>query len=192
MGFLLNKLKRIYKYLHFKKYSTFGNNFKNGVHADCIADKPGLIEIGHHCEVNGTLYSMDNGRIKIGNNTVIHANTLIGSVKKIEIGNNVIISNNIKIYDNNNHPTDPKIREQMCKESFYGEKWRWTYADRKPVMIEDNVWIGERSTILKGVHIGKGSIVASNSVVVKDVPPYSIVAGNPAKIVKMLEINNGE
>ena len=59
-------------------------------------------------------------------------------------------------------------------------------------MIEDNVWIGERSTILKGVHIGKGSIVASNSVVVKDVPPYSIVAGNPAKIVKMLEINNGE
>ena len=70
---------------------------------------------------------------------------------------------------------------------FYGDAWRPTKSDNKPVFIEDNVWIGEFASVLKGVHIGLGSIVASNSVVVKDVPPYSIVAGNPAKVVKRIE-----
>ena len=55
-----------------------------------------------------------------------------------------------------------------------------------PVVIEDNVWIGEYATVLKGVTVGRGSIVASHSVVTKDVEPYSIVAGNPAKKVKEL------
>ena len=55
------------------------------------------------------------------------------------------------------------------------------------MVIEDNVWIGQYSTVLKGVTIGRGSIVATKAVVTKDVPPYSIVAGNPAKVVKYIE-----
>ena len=56
-----------------------------------------------------------------------------------------------------------------------------------PIVIEDNVWIGEYSAVLKGVTIGEGAIVASHSGVTKDVPSYSIVAGNPAQVVKKLE-----
>ena len=106
---------------------------------------------------------------------------------KIYIGNYVIISNHVTIYDNNNHPTEPLKRKQMCIDGFYGEAWSWVHSDHRPVVIEDNVWIGEYSTILKGVTIGRGSIVGCHSVVTKDVPPYSIVAGNPAKVVKKIE-----
>ena len=61
------------------------------------------------------------------------------------------------------------------------------YIYRKcPVVIEDNVWIGEKASIMPGVHIGKGAIIAANSVVTHDVPAYAVVAGVPAKIVKQL------
>lgn len=185
-------LKKLRSARQFHKYAAFGTDFKFYHCSGCFADKPGLIQIGDHCDISGVLYSMGEGRIRIGCNTVIHRDSFIGSVNSIQIGNCVIISNNVKIYDNNNHPTSPKIREEMCRNGFYGEPWRWTYAKNKPVVIEDNVWIGERSTILKGVHIGKGAVVASNTVVVKDVPPFSLVAGNPGRVVKQLEKDNDD
>lgn len=185
-------LKKLKSARQFHKYATFGSDFKFYHCSGCFADKPGLIQIGDYCDISGVLYSMGEGRISIGSNTVIHRNSFIGSVNSIQIGNCVIISNNVKIYDNNNHPTSPKIREEMCRNGFYGESWRWTYAKNKSVVIEDNVWIGERSTILKGVHIGKGAIVASHTVVVKDVPPLSLVAGNPGRVVKQLEKDNDD
>jgi len=76
----------------------------------------------------------------------------------------------------------------MCASgNFYSDDWNWNKSESSPIIIEDNVWIGERSTILKGVKIGRGSIIASNSVVTKNVPAYTIVAGNPAVVVKHLE-----
>ncbi|MBR0310679.1 MAG: hypothetical protein IJQ97_07320 [Paludibacteraceae bacterium] len=60
------------------------------------------------------------------------------------------------------------------------------YWQRCKVVIDDNVWIGEKSSILPGVHIGRGAIVAANSVVTHDVPAYSVVAGVPAKVIKQL------
>lgn len=61
-----------------------------------------------------------------------------------------------------------------------------------PVIIEDNCWLGFNSEVLSGVHIGKNSVVAAHAVVTKDVPPYSIVAGNPAKIVKQYNFETHE
>lgn len=58
-------------------------------------------------------------------------------------------------------------------------------ADARPVVIEDDVWIGRRALILPGVRIGQGAIVAAGAIVTKDVPPYAVVAGNPARIIKM-------
>jgi len=74
----------------------------------------------------------------------------------------------------------------MSKSGFYGDAWSAKHSSSAPIIISDNVWIGERATILKGVSIGQGAIVAMGSVVTKDVPDYSIVAGNPARIVKYL------
>lgn len=170
----------------FQKNAVFGQNLRVYEHSGCFADCPGLIKIGHHCDISGVLYSMGKGTIEIGDYTEIRENSFVGSVCSIKIGSYGIISNHVKIYDNNNHPTDPAIRKQMCINGFYGEPWRWTHAKSAPVVIEDNVWIGERSTILKGVTIGEGSVIACNSVVVQDVPPYSVAAGNPARVVKSL------
>ena len=156
----------------------------------CMSMEKNNIIIGKHCEINGRLSSFENGKITVGDNLYMGYRSFIGAMESISIGNNVIISSDVKIYDNNNHPTSPVEREKMCHSDFHGELWTWKYADHKPVIINDNVWIGENATILKGVSIGRGSIVASHSVVTKDVPEYVIVAGNPARVVKQL--NHGE
>ena len=181
---LPKRIKRYYKYKKFEKYAKVGENLNICIRSNCTAEEAGHIRIGKNCEIYGTVQSMGKGEIRIGDHTAIYERSIIGSIESITIGNCVIISNEVHVFDNNNHPTSPKAREKMCLEGFHTDAWHWKHADSKPIVIEDNVWIGERSTILKGVTIGKGAVVACNSVVTKDVPPYTIVAGNPARIVK--------
>lgn len=182
-----NSIRRRINYNKFVKYSEFGKKLDLGTHSECRSDNPGTIKIGNNCRIFGSIISQDNGRISIGDNTCIYYRSHIGSVNSITIGKCVIISNHVNIYDNNNHPTSPIIRKKMSLGGFDGDPWRWKHSANAPVVIEDNVWIGEYSAILKGVTIGEGSIVASHAVVTKDVPPYSIVAGNPAVVVRKLD-----
>ena len=181
-------IKAIYKAKQFHKHSCVGLGTKFGQTARCInqtGDKC-AISIGCNCDIDATISAHQNSRITIGDCTTIRYNSVVGAVDKIQIGSHVIISNNVHIYDNNNHPTDPKTRWEMCETGFYSEKWNWKYSEHRPIKIEDNVWIGERCTILKGVVIGEGSIIGCDSVVTHNIPPYTIAAGNPAKVVKKL------
>lgn len=107
-----------------------------------------------------------NACIKIGNGTYLNRNTLIVSQDRVEIGNNCKISWDVIIMDSDLHPLP-------------GE----TQVDSKPIIIKDNVWIGCRVIILKGVTIGSGAIIAAGAVVTKDIPANSIAAGVPAKII---------
>lgn len=182
-----NRIKLRYKYEQFKEFAEGGENLNLCVRANCIADGPGRITIGKNCRVYGTIQSQGDGKITIGDYCVISERCVVGAVEQITFGNCVGISNHVHIFDNNNHPTSPNVRRKMFMDGFEGEAWRWTHAESKPIVIEDNVWVGEYAAILKGVTIGTGSIVASHAVVTKDVPPYSIVAGNPARVVKTIE-----
>ena len=182
------KIRKHIKIKGFKKFANISGKLDIGEFSDCNADHLGMITIGRSCRIFGRLESRGNGKITIGDNTCIYNRTVIGSVDSITIGNCVIISNHVHIYDNNNHPTSPAVRHEMCLNGFEGEAWRWVHAEWAPIVIEDDVWVGEYSAILKGVTVGRGSIVASHAVVTKDVPPYTIVAGNPARVVK--ELNN--
>lgn len=131
----------------------------------------------------GTLASQSNGKIIIEENVKIGDNSYIGSVESVIIGKNTVISTNVTIMDNNNHPVNPDDRLSYChlvQTPYRG----WKYSNSKPINIGQNVWIGTNARINKGVIIGDNSIVAANSVVTKDIPPNSIAAGNPAKIVK--------
>ena len=128
------------------------------------------------------------GRCQIGDHFYLGSNSFIGSACEIRIGNCVIISNDVKIYDNNNHPISPSARMEMSLYGFNNDRWSWKHAAYAPVVIEDNVWIGQFVTVLKGVTIGRGSIIATRAVVTKDVPPFTIVAGNPAKVVKSIDV----
>lgn len=180
----LNRLKRWYKYTHFRMYAEFGEKLDISSRSDCSAERPGSITIGDNCRIYGRLQTQDSGEIRIGNNSCVYLDSVIGSVNSIRIGNCVIISNHVHIYDNNNHPTSPRRRHQMCLDGFEGDAWQWRHSESAPIVIGDDVWIGEYAAVLKGVTIGEGSIVASHAVVTKDVPPYTIAAGNPARVVK--------
>lgn len=184
---LIDKLKIKVKRQRFKNLCQVGDNLNVGSIANVFKEEGGRIEIGNNCDIHATLSVKSGAIIKIGNNTTIRGFSVVGAVENITIGNCCIISNNVHIYDNNNHPTDVDIRHKMCLNGFYGDAWNWKYSSHSPIIIEDDVWIGERSTILKGVRIGRGCIVASNAVVTKDTPPLSIVAGNPAVVVKRLK-----
>ncbi len=182
-----NKFIVQYKIRVFKQNSLYGKGTCFDAQAACRNGSKDVknILIGNNCMIRGILTTCGKGKIVIGDNTYLGIGSHIGSVENVTIGNDVIIAGHTHIYDNNNHPTDPAERLQMTQSGdFFGPLWSWERSDHKQIIIEDNVWIGEKCAILKGVKIGKGAIVGCNSVVTHDVPEYTIVAGNPAKIVK--------
>jgi acetyltransferase-like isoleucine patch superfamily enzyme len=107
--------------------------------------------------------------VEIGHTVAINYFTMIVAFAKITIGNNVLIGPHVLIHSGNHRFADPKIniREQGHEQA--------------PIDIEDDVWIGGHAVILPGTRIGCGAIVAAGAVVTKDVEPYAIVAGVPAK-----------
>jgi len=119
--------------------------------------------------------------VSIGNNTFIGGSTLV-CAEQIEIGNDVMISWGCTIIDHNAHAVNWKMRIDDVRDTMRGTK-DWTNVKIKPVRICDKAWIGFNSLILKGVTIGEGAIVGAGSVVTRDVAPFTIVAGNPARVV---------
>ena len=109
--------------------------------------------------------------IKIGNGSGIGANCSIPT--GVTIGENVMMGIDILMFTNEHRHDDITIP--------MGAQGR---TEVEPIVIEDDVWIGSRSLIMKGVHIGHGAIIAAGSVVTKDVPPYEIWGGNPAHFLK--------
>jgi len=129
------------------------------------------VYIGHNCD-----FICKN--IFIGNNVFIgnHA-SFISANSKIIIGNYVMFGPHVTIRGGNH-------RIDVIGEYMYNVKEKLPENDQN-VIIQDDVWVGCNVTILKGVTIGRGAVVAAAAVVTKDVPPYSIVGGNPAKIIKL-------
>ena len=115
------------------------------------------------------------GKIIIGNNTGISNSTIV-SCSKIIIGNNVLIGGSCKIYDTDFHSINPV------------ERIKGAGTKCKDVTICDGVFIGAHSIILKGVTIGKNSVVGAGSVVTKDIPENEVWGGNPAKFLKTIDV----
>lgn len=127
-----------------------------------------------------------NGYVEVGDYSLING-ALVMAEEKITIGKYCIISWCVGIADSDFHPIDPALRrlDAIALNPFSGNNER-PIITTKPVIICDNVWIGMNAVILKGVTIGENSIVAAGSVVSKDVPPNTIVAGNPARTRKKI------
>ena len=136
-------------------------------------------EYGHNIRIPAgcTFSGLEN--IFVGNNVIFGCNTRILTTKaKLIIGNHVMFGPGVTIVTGN-HRTDV-LGKYMCAI---------TDADKRPeddqdIIIKDDVWIGSNAIILKGVTIGQGSIIAAGAVVTKSFPPYSIIGGNPAKLLR--------
>jgi acetyltransferase-like isoleucine patch superfamily enzyme len=148
---------------------AFRKNFHAG--ADCILN----------CDAS---FDRPHAIISIGDRSYIGKSHLVAA-EKISIGNDVIISWGVTIVDHNSHATAWDDRRQDILDWHLGKK-NWQDVKISPVLISDRVWIGFNATILKGVKLGEGCVVGACSVVTKDVPPYAVVAGNPAKIIRQL------
>lgn len=144
----------------------FGGNISIGDYATLICSSDKKIDI--------STWQTDklNGSISLGNYILISPGTSIRSAESIDIGDSTMIASDVVITDSD----------------WHGIYDRTDYvATPKPVKIHKNVWIGERSIILKGTQIGENSIIGAGSVVHGDIPPNSVYAGNPAKEVKKLD-----
>ena len=154
---------------------------------DNLAKNQDLISIGKDSVIRGQLLVFPHGgKIEIGESCYVGEGTRIWSANSIKIGNRVFISHNVNLHDTNSHSIDPVLRYKHFQAIMsVGHPITNDFdIQSKAVYIEDDVWIGFNSTILKDVKIGRGSIVASCSVVTKNVPDFVIVAGNPARVVK--------
>jgi acetyltransferase-like isoleucine patch superfamily enzyme len=144
------------------------------------------IRLGRDVICRGILRSesFQPGQIVIGDNVYLGDDTLIASAAQVSIGAFTMLAHGVQVFDNNSHPLDATERErdqQIAVGNIQGQRPAIASA---PIWIGENSWIGFNAIVLKGVRIGPRSIVAAGSVVTKDVPPNSVAAGNPARVIK--------
>lgn len=137
-----------------------------------------------HVDMFGQIFSYASGKVIMHEWAKIGPGSVITAVNKVEIGKDTAIATGVTIIDNNTHPINPEDRRYMRHTPHGSLERQNQYSANAPIIIGENVWIGTRSRIQKGVTIGDNAIIAANSVVTKDVPANAIAAGNPAKIVK--------
>ncbi len=170
-----------------RSFKVLGRNSTLGIYSTYIGEE--YISIGNcsHIGNYGRLTAYDyyfftkqtfNPKIIIGDNCSIGEQSHITAINSISIGNNVLTGPRVLITDNahgasvdNNIDIAPISRKLTSNGA---------------VVIEDNVWIGEGAMIMPNVKVGEGSIIAANSVVTKDIPPYCVAAGSPARIIKKI------
>ena len=185
INFIVKILNKTKSFIAKSKIDKFGKN--SIVH--CLVfkrDKSSKIFIGNNCLINGRLVTeYKDSQIEIKNNVFIGGNTILDCLSKIFIDDNVLISYECILADHDSHSIDSDKRKNDLAR-FKQNQMIWSDVSTKPINIHKNAWIGMRSIILKGVTIGEGAIVAAGSVVTKDVPDYTLVAGNPAIIKKKL------
>jgi acetyltransferase-like isoleucine patch superfamily enzyme len=148
-----------------------------------ISLKPNCsVFIDENTQIQGRLiFDRENASISVGKRVFLNGSII--AAKNISIGDDVLVSWGVTIVDHNSHSISFSKRSEDVINWREGKK-DWTHVKIAPVNIKNKVWIGFNSIILKGVTLGEGSIVGAGSVVTKDVPPWTIVAGNPTKIIR--------
>lgn len=147
------------------------------------------ITLGANSHVRGELLTFAyGGKIEIGSFCFIGEGSRIWSGEHIRIGDTVMISHGVNVIDTNSHETNHQERADGCIRIITeGHPTCKGNIKTAPIHIKDNAWINFNSFIMKGVTVGEGAIVGAHSVVTRDVPPHTLVAGNPAVVIKSLK-----
>jgi galactoside O-acetyltransferase len=184
-------LRKVIKFLyHFYLTKRFRNKLTIGSESKLAFNKFKFkdgctIAIGQKSIIESNVYfDKPGGHIIIGERTFIGGSKLV-CADKIEIGDDVLISWGCTIVDHDSHSLLFSERKNDVLNGLKGIK-NWANVTTKPVKINNKAWVGFEVRILKGVTIGEGACIAAGSLVTKDVPPYTLVGGVPAKILKSL------
>ena len=118
------------------------------------------------------LVSIQGGTLEIGDRTLVNYGGSIAAASSVKIGSRCLIGTHAIIMDNDFHRIEPERR--------------YEWPESRPIVIEDNVWLGARVIVLGGVTIGEGSCIGAGSLVIHDIPPRSLAAGVPAKVIRTL------
>ena len=169
-----------------KQYISSGKNLRLRKHCRIINnqnDRSAII-LGDNVIVDGELIVLsDYGKIQIGSDVFIGEGSRIWSGALISIGDRVLISHNVNILDSSFHDLSAKSRYKQCQRIF--NQWIIEVGDipARQIRIDDDAWIGFGATILKGVHIGRGAVVAAGAIVTKNVDPFTVVGGPTAQVI---------
>ena len=158
--------------------------------ASFFSEKPVGFRLGFasgnygHC----LFYTGKNGEIRIGKFVTLQCVRLISN-ELIDIYDHCMISWGVTITDSwiteESMPTD--VKRNILENAARSNHRQMNFIEPRKVVIHENVWIGFEAVILPGVEIGRGSIIGAKSIIADDIPPYSVLAGNPGRVVKTLE-----
>lgn len=177
-NYITTKQRKTFKHFGENSYVPYPNMIIN----------PQYICIGNNfsCFYNVRIEAWDKYReqnftpeITIGNNVTFNTDCHIGCINKVVIGNNVLVASRVYISDHSHG--------DISLEALENPPEMRNLVSKGPVIIEDNVWIGEGVCIMPGVTIGKNSIIGANAVVTKNFPANTVIAGVPAAVIKILE-----
>lgn len=160
---------------YLRSATTIGSRVR--VWGSPVVSNHGVLEIGERVRINSGPVTTEIGvregaRMTIGRQTFINYGCSISASLLVTIGPRCNIGSLVILMDNDFHSVDPDRRDEPPPSA--------------PIILEENVWVGVRAVILRGVTIGAGSVVAAGSVVSKDVPPRSLVGGVPARLIRKL------
>lgn len=146
----------------------------------------GRLVVGQRSLIRGSIVlELDTSDVHIGSNSLVLYGTIIDCVESIVIEDDVLISYLCVVADSDGHST--RLSERLEDLQLWRtNRFEFAHAKRAPIRICRGAWIGAHSIILKGVRVGCGAIVGAGSVVTRDVADWTIVAGNPARVVKQL------
>ena len=188
---IVNKLRHLYICLFNRYIKTLLKSYGKGVYFSQSLVYMGLnnVSIGNNFRAGKRLKlrtfncwkeKVYTPSIVIGDNVNIETDCHISAINKVSIGNNVLIASFVYISDHTHGnvndlgtPLLPPLERPLYSKG--------------PVIIEDDVWLGEKVSVMAGVHIGRGAIIGANSVVTKGIPAYAIAVGSPSKVIKMLK-----
>ena len=141
-----------------------------------IIENAGRLVLGDRCIIRSIvapvqIATLADGTITVGSDTHINSGSSLCAHSRIDIGDRVLVAPYVSIYDTNFHEVYDRNAVPVAR----------------PVVIEDDVWICTKATILPGVRIGRGSIVSAHALVTSDVPPFTVVSGVPAQVVRQLD-----
>lgn len=144
------------------------------------------LEIGAGSNIEARLVLERAGAwITIGERSHLGGGSLLDAAEKISVGDDVLISFDVLITDHGSHAIAFPLRERDVADWTDGRK-DWTHVKRAATRVQDRAWVGARAIILAGVTIGEGAVVGAGSVVTRDVAPWTVVGGNPARLIREL------